>query len=527
MWEELPIEEKDEYKKMILAFASLTEMFAQKAENNEETIELSPIINSKYQETVFQRVFHASAEDIGNTSYDAAINYNHKKYLIGIKTFGINSGSQKIAQFKANHNEWSDVINKMRENGTDEDGNVRSKEEINRLNRELYQELAHKISELRNARIRSSISNLQGFTVSLDKDDVQSVYHVLMPSKKGEAPQIFVGETSYDQINIEKIDVRGCTGAKTPTNFEFFDGNHVYRYTSADSQLLMNFNNTDIVKDKWDVVYAEDAYSLFAGLAEQIYGEKKAEIVESYSWRIIGRRGKVERYSGFNSFFGVGSKITKADREKRLQKIKNKYTDVPDIREDVFEDVLKGITKYLLEESSREEEKREKEALRDRIVKRLNDTKNQEFKDEIMKLVYRPKTEMYIPIQRAKEFHTAHPDFFAPGAGTFKGNSSKLALNKEQTEFELVFEPSGERIRSYITEDNGKAIESVKKQSILGDWVLRGIFQLKEYEPLTEEKMNEIGINGIRVYKIKDNDDVHLQFIWIEADDLPDDYVGY
>ena len=66
----------------------------------------------------------------------------------------------------------------------------------------------------------------------------------------------FLSERQYDQINIEKIDVRGCTGAKTPTNFEFFDGNHVYRYTSADSQLLMNFNNTDIVKDKWDVVYA-------------------------------------------------------------------------------------------------------------------------------------------------------------------------------------------------------------------------------------------------------------------------------
>ena len=56
MWNQLPISEKREYKKMILAFASLTEMFAQKSENedNEEVL-LSPIINSKYQETVFLR----------------------------------------------------------------------------------------------------------------------------------------------------------------------------------------------------------------------------------------------------------------------------------------------------------------------------------------------------------------------------------------------------------------------------------------------------------------------------------------
>ena len=57
--------------------------------------------------------------------------------------------------------------------------------------------------------------------------------------------------------------------------------------------------------------------------------------------------------------------------------------------------------------------------------------------------------------------------------------------------------------------------------------MLRGIFQLKEYEPLTEEKMNEIGLNGIRVYKVQGREDVHLQFIWIEDDDLPDDYIGY
>ena len=127
MWKDLPEKQKQEYKRMILAFASLTEMFAQKAENGENNTAISPIINSKYQETIFQRVFHATAEDIGNTSYDASIKIatkdgNEKKYLIGIKTFGIASGSQKIAQFKANHDEWSSIINQMRSNASNSDG---------------------------------------------------------------------------------------------------------------------------------------------------------------------------------------------------------------------------------------------------------------------------------------------------------------------------------------------------------------------------------------------------------------------
>ena len=71
MWDNLSEQERCEYKKMILAFSSLTEMFAQKADDKE--VLPSPIINSKYQETVFQKVFHAFAEDIKNTSYDASI----------------------------------------------------------------------------------------------------------------------------------------------------------------------------------------------------------------------------------------------------------------------------------------------------------------------------------------------------------------------------------------------------------------------------------------------------------------------
>lgn len=531
MWNELPAGDKEEYKRMILAFASLTEMFAQKTEENDEIP--APIINSKYQETIFQRVFHASAEDIGNTSYDVALSGKSmgnrlKKYLIGIKTFGIGSGDQKVAQFKANINEWSSLISQMQKNVKNEDGSLKNKDEVDMANQELYKKLAVKISTLRNERIRSSIANLQGFRIT-DDDEVESVYHVLMPSQKGRKPEIYVGETSYDQINIEDIEITGCSSVKNPSNFAFSDGKHTYRYTSADSQLYMKFNNEKIVLESWPVRYAEDAYGLFSEIADRIYGEKAGEagekeeqnagsIIESYSWNIA-----VQRYSGFNSFYGVGSKLGAEAREERVKKVEEIYRDC--VPEPVFNKLTCFLRDYLLKKSPAAKDKEKKESLRKDIVKLLEEVNNHDLERDVKKLLYRPVTEMYIPIPNARVFHETHPDFFGKGAGRFKDGSKKLLLDPKQREFNLIFEPSGDSIPAFISQDDGKAIESVDKQTILGEWILKGIFQLKDYEPLTEKKLNDLGINGIRLYKTSKSDDIHLEFIWI-GEEKPDDYIG-
>lgn len=99
MWEHLKSEQKDKYKTLITNFASLSQAFSQKAESDDEGQTenyVAPIVNSKFQETVFQKAFNAVGEDIANTSYDASVvvDENHK-YLVGIKSFGINSGDQK------------------------------------------------------------------------------------------------------------------------------------------------------------------------------------------------------------------------------------------------------------------------------------------------------------------------------------------------------------------------------------------------------------------------------------------------
>ena len=55
---------------------------------------------------------------------------------------------------------------------------------------------------------------------------------------------------------------------------------------------------------------------------------------------------------------------------------------------------------------------------------------------------------------------------------------------------------------AYINQEAGKAIQSTDKQEILGNWILRGVFQLKEREVLTSQRLNELEINGIRIKQV-------------------------
>ena len=58
-----------------------------------------------------------------------------------------------------------------------------------------------------------------------------------MPSRKGEKPQIHVGETTYNPINIDKLQILGSTHLNKPMNFKFADDKHEYKYTSV----IVNF----------------------------------------------------------------------------------------------------------------------------------------------------------------------------------------------------------------------------------------------------------------------------------------------
>lgn len=516
MWEKLPINQKDEYKILLLSFSAMTELFAQK--NNKSKVPV-PIMNSKFQETTFVKVFHAIAEDIGNTSFDASLKLNQPnksiKYLIGIKTFMYQNPYQKIAQFKAEHTVWNATIRKIEDNASI----LKTKAQIDRVNLPLYLELARMISFNRNQRIQSSIENLRGFHIE-SSDYIESVYHIVMTRLHNAQPELVIAEKNYDFIDIENIQIIGCTDKKHPSNFVFSDGKNIYKYTSADSQLYMHFDNENIIEETLEVKYIKDAYQYLKNIGKDIYGyeystvtDTMPEITESYSWFIYNKTGEVEKYSGFNSFYGLGSKLPKKLRKQKIENLKKKYSQIID--KDSLSYVCELLSDFLLNKPS--EEKRETIKMQAYMIN------NPDFINDIFKIIFRPPNEMYIPLPNAKQFHKEHPDFFVSNLGN---NAEIDKLPKDKRKFNLIFEPSGDIMECFIAQQSGKGIESCHMQSILGEWIREKVFQLDKYQPLSRHKLEMIGINGIRLYKTNDSNDVHLEFIYIDENNIPDDFIA-
>ncbi|ORO57798.1 hypothetical protein B7719_01900 [Streptococcus oralis subsp. oralis] len=55
---------------------------------------------------------------------------------------------------------------------------------------------------------------------------------------------------------------------------------------------------------------------------------------------------------------------------------------------------------------------------------------------------------------------------------------------------------------------------------------MRGVFQLKEREVLTGQRLNELEINGIRLTKFT-NGEIGIEFIWIDTENPPHDAIGW
>lgn len=51
-------------------------------------------------------------------------------------------------------------------------------------------------------------------------------------------------------------------------------------------------------------------------------------------------------------------------------------------------------------------------------------------------------------------------------------------------------------------------------------------FQLKKREVLTDQRLNELEINGIRLTNFK-NGEIGIEFIWIDTENPPHDAIGW
>lgn len=97
----------------------------------------------------------------------------------------------------------------------------------------------------------------------------------------------------------------------------------------------------------------------------------------------------------------------------------------------------------------------------------------------------RNPNEIYIPIPRW--IHNVFPDFFP----------------KRDKSFDLLL-PDGSIINSKVCQDGGKALMS-NPNSALGDWLLRTVMDLEERELLEYERLEELGIDSVVIYKESDD----------------------
>lgn len=612
LWYEIDSSRRDEYKEMITRFASLTELFAQKKDGkSDKNISTSqkkksqkPFISSKFQETVFKHAFDASIEDIGNTSYDASLdpdvvkksktngseNFSSKKasnkrYLFGIKTFLIddqNSESfQKIAQFKSiaeslestnDGRSWVEIVSDIRKNAK----GCANIGEINKKNKILYEALAKKIAEARNDRIETSKALIEKrLQIGAGKAEFKAVYHFLMPSVQsgddGEKKIICLGEVPYERIG-ETIEVLGATDVKHPTNFTFKDEyENEYKYTSADSQLYMKFKHKPVNDEAWPVNFVEKPYECFKSFFEQMVQEAENENVfesavqenHSFSFMI-----QIEKYSGFNNFYGLSSKLGSIARDNALDFIKKYATDNRDRN---IKKLVKQLEKYLNMENKVSSQKRDDLVKKmremidrgsdDKLLKNLADELNDylgtettysiverkklKARDQLTKnvsklendspskykgvaqkatsLLWRTPYEMYIRLPIS--FHREFPDFFGKDLFEFD-DKGKLKFIGKRKEFEMSFGPlEKDKIKMHLTQSSGKGLQSSGTQTHLGKWILKDVFQLKEWEPLTERKLKKTHINGFRLKK-DSKGLIHFEFIWIDAGNPPIDFWG-
>lgn len=516
MWKELPEDSKDLYREYIKGFASLTPIFSQKAGRDSK---LTPYVVSKFQEGAFNRAFGAMEEDIGNTSFDSSLiqklkDGQEKRYVIGIKTFRYGSGMQKIAQFKKDSRAWTDYFKEIENIAK----SCKSKEEINEKCKNLYLLIAKKIAIIRNQRIDSSIAQLKGFKAK-DGVFVESIYHVLKTKDKNfDYGIIEVGETSYSKINIDNITILGCSDVKKSDSFSFKDSNHSYKYTKVDSQLYMEFDKPNIGLEEWEIKYLDNPWDVILGLGNKNYSSnlensmvpKQSEhIVQSFIWRI-----DVHPSSGFNAFYGTGSKMAKNERQRKINYIENKYNKFKEDTDLNF--IVDSMKQYFGYSSNSDEIRKKKIEIRDSVFS-VATQYGEELSNHVKKALYRPVAEMYIPIPNSRKFHEKYPTFFTATPIRFD-NKGSILTKKEQRTFTLQFEPSGDQIEAYICQQNGKAIQSTGSQEILGEWILRKVFCLKEMELLTEEKLIELGINSMYIYRTEEDNNVHLKFIWMDTE---------
>lgn len=286
IWEQYSKEQRNEYIQFLQVYGALSNLFRQKHGD------LIPYLDSKFQETVFARIFNCQNVDIGNTPHDVLSVFGNNRIGIGLKTWmGSKPSFQKVMQLKRYQNE------------------------INEYRNDLHS-LAFKISEIKNERMLSDYLRLG---LSNDKN----IYHYVTRDKG----LFTINECAYPLIDLNKITILSSTiSALTWT-----DGNKEYRYTFGDSQIHQKFDSkkyNSIVLNQFDVKIIEDPFAfLLKAYFDIIENSKPIELdtIEVYLPLYSYQTKEVEEKSGLNAWNGA-SKKKGSDEPRPLNEV---YIPVP------------------------------------------------------------------------------------------------------------------------------------------------------------------------------------------------------
>ena len=286
VWDQYSSEEREEYIKFLQVYGALTNLFRQKQGD------LIPYLDSKFQETVFARIFKGQNVDIGNTPHDVLSVFGGKRVGIGLKTWmGSKPSFQKVMQLKRFQNE----INKFRDNEED---------------------LAYKISEIKNEKMVSDYERL-------GLSEEANIYHYVTRDKGC----FTVNECSYPLIQLDKLkDFK-----KTRTAFSWSDGNKDYKYTFGDSQIWQKFDSekyNSLILNKFDVDIIDDPFSFLLEAYTNIV-DKSTKVTEDiyqiYLPLYSHKDNEVGKKSGLNAW----NSASKNKGSNTLRPLNEVYIPIP------------------------------------------------------------------------------------------------------------------------------------------------------------------------------------------------------
>lgn len=265
IWEQYTSDQRNEYIQFLQVYGALSNLFRQKHGD------AVPHLDSKFQETVFAKIFKGENVDIGNTPHDVLSVFGTKRVGIGLKTWmGSKPSFQKVMQLKRYKND----IDAFRSDSLS---------------------LAYKISEIKNER-------MSGDYVRLGLTETDNIYHYVTRDKG----LFSIHECSYPLIALSKLTITGSTSS----GISWSDGFKDYKYTYGDSQIWQKFDTdkyNTLLLNRFDIKIIEDPFDFllqsYLKLTEAIQiRENKIDFVEVYLPLYSYRSSQVEEKSGLNAW---------------------------------------------------------------------------------------------------------------------------------------------------------------------------------------------------------------------------------